>query len=165
MQTNEEVAMAKAKKAVPDGFRTVTPILTLDDAKQAIEWCKKALGAELVSNNLGPDGKVMHAELNIGNSRIMLHDAMMGGKGPKAFGGSPVGLWIYVDDCDALFNRAVAAGGQVKMPMEDQFWGDRSGTVTDPQGLSWTIATRREDLTPKELDQRQNEFFKKMGGA
>src|SRR6266540_6206373 len=154
--------MAKAKKAVPDGFHTVTPMLTLDDAKQGLEWYKKAFGAEVVSTNLGPDGKVMHAEVTIGNSRIMLHDAMMGAKGAKALGGSPMGLWIYVDDCDALFNRAVAAGAQVKMAMDDQFWGDRCGTLTDPQGFGWTIATRKDDLTPKELDQRQTEFFKQM---
>ncbi len=73
-----------------------------------------------------------------------------------------MGLWIYVDDCDALFNRAVAAGAQVKMAMDDQFWGDRCGTLTDPQGFGWTIATRKDDLTPKELDQRQTEFFKQM---
>ncbi len=155
--------MAKAKKAVPDGFHTVTPVLTLDDAKQAIDWYRKALGAELVSNHLGPDGKMMHAELSIGNSRIMLHDAMMGGKGPKAFGGSPMSLWIYVDDCDTLFNRAVAAGGEVKMQMQDQFWGDRCGTLTDPHGYSWSIATHKEDLTPKELEQRQAEWFKQFG--
>src|SRR5499427_617782 len=141
--------MAKAKHAIPEGHHTVTPQLTLDDAVQAIEWYKKALGAEEVSRAVGPDGKIMHAELKIGDSRIMLNDAMMGGKGPKALGGSPASLWIYVENCDALFNRAIAAGGQVAQgamcEMQDQFWGDRSGSFTDPQGYMWTIATHKED--------------------
>src|SRR4030088_1622640 len=123
--------MAKAKSAVPEGFRTVTPHLILDNAAQAIDWYKKALGAEEVSRAVGPDGKIMHAELRIGDSRIMLNDPMMGGKGPKALGGSPASLWVYVEDCDALFNRAVAAGGQVAQgpmgQMQDQVWGDRTG--------------------------------------
>jgi PhnB protein len=152
--------MALAKRPVPEGFHTVTPILTLDDAKAAIAWYKKALGAEEVISSLGPDGKVMHAELRIGDSRIMLHDPMMDGKGPKALGGSPAGLWIYVEDCDALFNRAVAAGAQVRMPIADQFWGDRCGMFNDPHGYSWAIATRKEDLTRAEIEQRQAEFFK-----
>jgi PhnB protein len=106
----------------------------------------------------------MHAELRIGDSPIMLNDAMMGGKGPKA--GSPASLWIYVADCDALFNRALAAGAKVAHGemgrMQDQFWGDRSGTFTDPHGYTWTIATHKEDLTPAELKQRQNEFMKQF---
>ena len=96
----------------------------------------------------------------------MLNDAMMGSKGPKAIGGSPASLWLYVEDCDALFNRAVAAGAQTAGgPMgqiADQFWGDRCGTVTDPHGYSWTIATRKEDLTPEEIGQRQAEWMKKF---
>src|SRR5438552_9980301 len=134
----KEVGMAKAKKAVPEGHHTVTPQLTLDNAVQAIDWYKKGLGAEEVSRAVGPDGKILHAEVRIGNSLIMLNDAMMGAKGPKALGGSPASLWIYVEDCDALFNRAVAAGGQVAAgpmgQMGDQFWGDRCGTFTDPHG-------------------------------
>jgi PhnB protein len=156
--------MAKAKHAVPEGYHTVTPQLTLDDAAEAIEWYKKGLGAEEVERATGPDGKILHAELRIGNSRIMLHDAMMNGKGPKALGGSPASLWLYVEDCDALFNRAVAAGAQVaEGPMgrlADQFWGDRSGTITDPQGYTWTIATHKEDLSHEEMEQRQAEFMK-----
>ncbi len=158
--------MAKAKYPIPEGFHTVTPALVLDNCNQAIDWYKRALGAEEVSRHLGPDGTVMHAELRIGNSRIMLNDPMGGGKGPKAFGGSPVSLWVYVEDCDSLFNRAVAAGAQVpEGPMgrvADQFWGDRSGMFKDPYGLTWTIATRKEDLTPQELQQRQDEFMKQF---
>ncbi len=158
--------MAKAKSAVPKGFHTVTPQLTLENAAQAIDWYKKALGAEEVTRAVGPDGQIMHAELRIGDSLVMLNDAMGGGKGPKAMGGSPASLWVYVEDSDALFRRAVAAGGQV-LPgpmgaMADQFWGDRSGTFTDPHGYRWTIATRKEDLSPQEMDRRQKEWMKQF---
>ena len=159
---SKEVAMTKAKQAVPEGYHTITPQLTLDDAPSAIEWYQKALGAEELGRSTGPDGKIMHAELRIGDSRIMVNDAVMGGKGPKAIGGSPASLWVYVEDCDALFNRAAGAGGQIRMPMADQFWGDRCGTVVDPHGYSWTIATHKEDLTRPEIEQRQAEFFKQF---
>jgi PhnB protein len=154
--------MASAKRAVPEGFHTITPQLALDNAAKAIDWYKQALGAEEVSRHAGPDGKIMHAELRIGDSRIMLNDAMMGIKGPLALGGSPISLWVYVDDCDALFNRAVGAGAQVRMPMADQFWGDRCGSVSDPHGYTWTVATRKEDLTRQEMEQRAAEFFKQF---
>ena len=156
--------MAKASSPVPEGFHTVTPHLIFDNAAQAIDWYKKGLGAEEKSRAIGPDGKIMHAELQIGNSRIMLNDAMGGGKSAQAFGGSPVSLWVYVPDCDTLFNRAVAAGAHVAPdPMgklQDQFWGDRSGTFSDPYGYTWTIATRKEDLSRDEMDRRAQEFFK-----
>ena len=156
--------MAKAKNAVPEGHHTVTPQLTLDHAAQAIDWYKKALGAEEVSRAVGPDGQIMHAEIRIGDSRIMLNDAMGGGKGPKAIGGSPASLWLYVEDCDSLFNRAVGAGAQVRPgpmgQMMDQFWGDRAGTFTDPHGYQWTIATHKEDLAPEEMKQRMDAFMK-----
>src|SRR5436190_12400978 len=158
--------MSKAKSPVPDGFHTVTPQLIFDNAAQAIDWYKKSLGAEEKSRAVSPDGKIMHAELQIGNSRIMLNDAMGGGKSAKAFGGTPISLWLYVQDCDALFNRAVAAGAKVAPgPMgqlADQFWGDRSGTFTDPYGYQWTVATRKEDVSREEMEQRQAEFFKKF---
>ena len=154
--------MAKAAKPVPEGYHTITPQLTLDNAAQAIDWYKKALGAEEISRSAGPDGKIMHAEVKIGNSRVMLNDVMMGQKGPQAFGGSPASLWLYVENSDALFNRAVAAGAKVQMPLADQFWGDRGGAVTDPAGYTWWIATRKEDLTHAEMQQRAAEFFKQM---
>ena len=158
--------MVKAKSPIPEGFHTVTPQLILDNAAQAIDWYKKALGAEEVSRATGPDGKILHADLKIGNSHIMVNDAMGGAKGPKAFGGSPMSLWVYVENADALFNRAVAAGAKVEPgPMgqiSDQFWGDRCGTINDPQGYRWTIATHKEDLTPQEMKQRQDEWMKKM---
>jgi PhnB protein len=160
--------MAKAKSAIPEGLHTITPQMTLDNAAEAIDWYKKALGAEETSRATGPGGVIMHAELRIGNSRIMVNDAMMGGKGPKALGGSPMTLWVYVDDCDTLFKRAIAAGGKIAHggmgEMQDQFWGDRSGSFTDPAGYTWTIATRKEDLTPLEMQQRQDEFMKSFKG-
>ncbi len=154
--------MAKAAKPVPAGYHTISPQLTLDDAARTIDWYKKALGAEEVSRSVGPDGKIMHAELRIGDSRFMMNDVMMGGKGPKAFGGSPASLWVFVENSDALFGRAVREGATVQMPMADQFWGDRAGAVSDPAGYTWWIATRKEDLTPGEMNARAVEFFKQM---
>jgi len=160
--------MAKAKSAVPAGHHTVTPHLTLDNAAQAIDLYKKALGAEEMGRAIGPDGKVMHAEIRMGDSRIMMNDEMGGGKSPKALGGSPAALYVYVEDCDALFNRAVSAGARLSQgPMgqlQDQFWGDRTGSFTDPEGYQWTIATHKEDLTPEEMKRRQDEFFKQFAG-
>ena len=158
--------MAKAKSPIPEGYHTLTPHLIFDNAAQAIDWYKKALGAEEKARALGPDGKVMHADLQIGTSRFMLNDAMGGARSAKAFGGSPIGLWVYVPDCDAVFNRAVGSGAQVEPgPMgelTDQFWGDRSGTFTDPFGYRWTVATRKEDLTREEMDRRAQDFFKQL---
>ena len=154
--------MAKAAKPVPDGYHTITAQLTLDNAAQTIDWYKRALGAEEVSRSVGPDGKVMHAEIKIGDSRVMVNDVMMGQKGPQAFGGSPAGLWVYVENSDALFARAVGAGAKVQVPVDDQFWGDRAGAVADPAGYTWWIATRKEDLTPAEMQQRAADFFKQM---
>jgi PhnB protein len=154
--------MAKAAKAVPEGLHTITPQLVLDNAAQTIDWYKKALGAEEVSRSVGPDGKIMHAEIKIGDSRVYVNDVMMGSKGPQAYGGSPASLWLYVEDSDALFNRAVGAGAKVQMPLADQFWGDRSGAVADPAGYTWWIATRKEDLSQAEIKQRAENFFKQM---
>ena len=155
--------MAKATNAVPEGHHTVTPQLTLENAAETIAWYVEALGAQELSRAIGPDGKIMHAELMIGDSPIMVNDAMMGARGPKGLGGSPMSLWVYVDDCDTLFNRAKAAGAKVADgPMgelQDQFWGDRTGTLIDPEGYRWTIATHKEDLTPEEMDQRQKEWM------
>ena len=151
--------MAKATNRVPDGYHTVTPMLTLDDTSAAIAWYHKALGAEELSRSVGPDGKVMHAEIRIGDARVMLHDAMMGAKGPRDMGGSPASLWLYVNDCDALFERAVAAGAEIALPISDAFWGDRCGAVRDLFGYRWTIATRIEDLTGEEIERRQRAWL------
>lgn len=158
--------MAKARSPVPEGLHTVTPHLIMDNAAAAMDWYKKAFGAEEKTRAAGPDGKIMHAELQIGNSRVWLNDEMGGGRSAKASGGSPISLWIYVADCDALFNRAVSAGARIAPgPMGqlmDQFWGDRTGSVIDPFGYQWNIATHKEDLTPEELDKRSQEFFKQF---
>jgi PhnB protein len=154
--------MAKAARPVPEGYHTITPSLTLDNAAQAIEWYTRALGAEELGRSVGPDGKIMHAEMKIGDSRIMLNDVMMGARGPKAYGGSPVTLWLYVEDADALFNRAVQAGAQVQVPVDNQFWGDRGGAVGDPEGYTWWISTRKEELTDEELKARAEAMFKQM---
>lgn len=119
---------------------------------------------------LGPDGKVMHAEIRIGDTPIMLNDDMMGsGNTAKGRGGSPVSLWVYVADCDALYNRAVNAGAQVAPgamgQMQDQFWGDRTGSIIDPEGYMWTIGTHKEDLSPAEMQARQEEWMKQFAGA
>ena len=121
--------MAKAAKAIPEGFHSITPQLTLDDAAQAIHWYVKALGAREIRRSAGPDGKIMYAELKFGDSRIMVNDAMTGFKGPKGFGGSPASLWLYVEDSDAVYNRAVGAGGTVQVPLLNRASfgaGDRS---------------------------------------
>ena len=161
--------MAKAKSSVPAGHHTVTPHLIMNNASSALDWYARALGAEILARAPGPDGKIMHAEIRVGNSIIMLNDEMGGGRSAKALGGSPASLWLYVDDCDALFKRAVAAGATVPPgPMgapADQFWGDRCGGIVDPEGYTWTIATRKEDLTPAELDQRAQEFFKSFAAS
>lgn len=158
--------MAKAKSPIPEGFHTITPQLMFDNAAQAIDWYKAHLGASEKSRALGPDGKIIHAEIQIGNSRLMLNDVMGNGKSPKSLGGSPISLWVYVDDCDALFNKAVGGGAHVAPgPMGqlmDQFWGDRTGTFTDPFGYQWTIATRKEDLSREEMDRRAQDFFKQF---
>jgi PhnB protein len=159
LRCRKEIFMATAKRFIPENYHTVTPSLGFDNAKEAIDWYKKALGAAEVSRHLMPDGQVAHAELRIGNSTLMLHDAMMGQKGPKAHGGSPCSFYLYVEDCDALYDRALKAGGKVVMPLSDQFWGDRCGTFEDPHGYSWSIATHKEDLSPGELEKRQAEWM------
>ena len=157
--------MAKATRPVPEGFQTITAQLTLDNAAEAIEWYTRALGAKEVSRSLGPDGKIMHADIMIGTSHFFVNDAMMGMKGPKGFGGSPASFWVYVEDSDALFKRAIDAGATEQVPIGDQFWGDRGGCVGDPAGYSWWIASRKEELTPAEIRQRADEFFKQMGST
>ena len=154
--------MATSKRPVPEGYHAVTPVLTFDDCKAALDWYVKALGATEISRSLGPDGKIMHSEFRIGDSNLMAHDAMMGGKGPKEFGGSPAALWLFVDDCDAVFNRAISGGATVVRPVEDAFWGDRCGTLKDPHGYAWTVSTRKEDLSREEITQRAEVFFKQF---
>jgi PhnB protein len=146
-----------AVKPVPEGYSTVTPYLTLDDANAAIEFYKRAFGAEEKVRMPGPDGKIMHAELQIGNSMVMLSDYLpdMGGNPTaKILGGSPVNLMLYVENADEFYDRAVLAGAESTMPLADMFWGDRFGKVKDPYGLTWMISTHIEDVSPEEMDKR-----------
>jgi uncharacterized glyoxalase superfamily protein PhnB len=143
-------------KTIPEGFHSVTPTLTFKDARKAIEFYKQALGAIERFALAGPEGKgVMHAELLIGDSIIM-----MGEENPKepcksaeTMGGSPVGFYIYLENVDEAFRRALEAGAEARMPVQDMFWGDRAGTVQDPFGYSWTIATHEKDPTPQEIEE------------
>jgi PhnB protein len=156
--------MARAANPIPEGYSTVTPVLVHEDTRKAIEWYRKALGAEGGEVSADPDGKVLHAAIRIGGSTLMLHDEMMGAKSARRLGGSPVELFVYVDDCDAVFRRAVDAGAVVGEPLSDQFWGDRWGTLTDPFGFCWQIATHKEDLTKAEIEARQSEAFAETAG-
>jgi PhnB protein len=146
-----------AVNPIPTGYHTVTPYITVHDGAAAIEFYKKALGAEEVCRMPMPDGKkVAHAELKIGDSILFLGDECpgMGNPSPKTVGATTGGLHIYVNDCDALFNRAVAAGATVKMPPTDMFWGDRFAKVVDPFGHSWSFGTHKEDVAPEEMEKR-----------
>lgn len=138
---------------VPEGYSTITPHLIVDGAAEAIEFYIKAFGAEEISRLPGPDGRLMHAEIRIGDSRVMLVDnfPQWGSKSPEALGGSPVTIHIFVDDADTLFTRAVAAGAKVTMPLDDMFWGDRYGKLEDPFGHKWSIASRIENLSAEEI--------------
>ncbi|MBM4026014.1 MAG: VOC family protein [Planctomycetes bacterium] len=152
-------------KPIPEGYRTITPVLTVRDAAQVIEFYKEAFGAEERYRMMTPDGKwVAHAELKIGDSIFMLSDEMPGmeSSSPASLGGTSVWFFVYVEDVDAAFERAVAAGATVKMPVQDMFWGDRTGEVADPAGHRWTLATHIEDLSPEETAARGREFFEKM---
>jgi uncharacterized glyoxalase superfamily protein PhnB len=146
-------------KPVPDGYHTLTPFLTCRDAARAIEFYKQAFGAVERGVMKGPDGKVMHAELKIGDSIIMLGDEFpeFGALSPQAIGGSPMGLHIYLDGVDAAFDRAVKAGAVVEMPVADQFWGDRYGKLKDPFGHKWSIGTRVKDLSMDEIKRGMDE--------
>jgi len=148
--------MTKKVKPIPDGYHTVTPYLIIKGATSAIEFYKKAFGATESVRMPTPDGKVGHAEIKIGDSTIMMADEFpqMGARGPESIGGSPVSLMLYVEDVDALFNRAIAAGGKVQRPVADQFYGDRSGALVDPFGHIWHIATHKEDMSPEEMRKR-----------
>ncbi|HEX5834361.1 MAG TPA: VOC family protein [Pyrinomonadaceae bacterium] len=142
-------------KPIPEGYHSVTPYLCIKGAVQALEYYKKAFGAiELF--RMEHDGKIGHAEIKIGDSPIMLADEFpeMGFVSPQTLGGSPVGIMIYVEDVDTVFKQAIDSGGIEKKALEDQFYGDRSGTLTDPFGHVWTVATHKEDVSPEEIDKR-----------
>jgi PhnB protein len=150
-------------KAIPEGYHTLTPFLSLRDAAKAIEFYKAALGAEELFRMPMPGGKVAHAELRIGNSRFMVADEMpeWGNKSAKTMGGSPMGLNIYTENVDALAERFVKAGGKVVRPLENQFYGDRSGQFEDPEGYKWTLAQHVEDVSPEEMQRRMDKMMGK----
>ena len=156
----------KEVKPIPEGYQTMTPYLTVRDAARTIEFYKEAFGAQERYRMPTPDGKgIAHAELKIGDSIFMLSDEMpgMGYGSPLSLGGTAVGFYVYVEDVDAAFDRAIAAGGTVRQPVQDMFWGDRTGSLQDPFGHKWDLATRVEDVRPDEMKRRGAEFFRKMG--
>ena len=155
-------------KPIPEGFHTVTPSFTFKDSKKAIEFYKKAFGAKVIDLMLDPSGRrTMHATIKIGDSIMMMGDEMPGSencaKSAETLGGSPISFYVYVPDADVMFKQAVAAGGTVAMPVADMFWGDRAGSIRDPFGYSWMIATHTKDLTEKEIKEGAEAFFATAG--
>ena len=155
-----------AVKAIPDGYHSVTAYLIIKGADRAIDFYKKVFGATQRMRMDGPNGTVGHAEIEIDGSAIMLADEFpdMGFRSPQSLGGAGVSLHLYVKDVDTCFNRAVAAGGKALRPVQDQFYGDRSGTLEDPFGHVWTISTHKEDLSAEEIHKRSEAFMKQQGG-
>ncbi len=146
-------------KPIPEGYQTITPHITVKDAKEALEFYKKAFGAEEIARRPAPDDKIMHAEVRIGNSPLMLNDEYpdMDIRAPQ--GGSPVTIHLYVNDCDAFIDRAVKAGAKLTMPAQDMFWGDRYGKLEDPFGHRWGVATHKQDLTPEQITEAAKQAF------
>ena len=159
--------MTTKAKPIPDGYHTVTPYLIVKDAAKALDFYQRAFGATELMRFPGPGGKIMHAEIKIGDSPIMLADEFpqMGAIAPQSAGGSPVGICLYVEDVDKLFAQAVAAGGKAERPVQNQFYGDRSGTLVDPFGHRWTIGTHIEDVSPEEMQRRMAGMMGKPGGG
>lgn len=154
-------------KPIPDGYHTVTPYLIVKGAAEAIDFYKKALGATELFRMPGPDGKIMHAEIKIGDSPVMLADecAEMNAKSPATIGGSPITIMLYVENVDKLVDQAVAAGATLSRPVADQFYGDRTGGIEDPFGHKWYIATHIEDVPMEELGKRAAAAHKEKAGA
>lgn len=153
--------MATKGQAVPKGYHSVTPSLVVADGAKAIEFYKKAFGAQEIYRFAAPDGSIMHAVVQIGDSMIMLGDEMEGpgGRSPRTIGGTAVSLFIYQDNVDARWKRAVDAGAKVVQPLADQFWGDRGGCVEDPSGHQWWLAQHVKDLSEAELKEAAEAFF------
>jgi uncharacterized glyoxalase superfamily protein PhnB len=152
-------------KAIPAGFHTVTPMFTFKDARKAMAFYQRAFGAQELYAMPGPDGTgVMHAELRVGDSIIMMGEEhpQEPCKSAETMGGSPISLYLYVENVDAAFAKAIEAGAESRMPVEDMFWGDRAGSVQDPFGYSWTLATHIKDLTPREIEEGARAFFARM---
>lgn len=155
--------MSNKVQAIPAGYHSVTPYMIVKGAALALEFYKKAFGAKELSRSSSPEGEIMHAEIQIGNSIIMLADEYphMDMRGPQAMNGTPIFIHLYVEDVDSLTAKAVAAGAKVLRPLQDQFYGDRSGSIKDPFGHVWTVSTHKEDVSPEEMDKRLEELMKK----
>jgi len=149
-------------KPIPKGYHTATPYLIVSNGAKALDYYQKAFGAEELMRFVAPGGKIGHAEFKIGDSPIMMADEHpeMGARSPQTIGGTPVSIMLYVEDVDRLYQRAIAAGGKEMLPVSDKFYGDRSGTLTDPFGHVWTISTHKEDVSPEEMDRRHKEMLK-----
>ena len=159
-------AAPKKVQAVPAGYHTVTPYLTVNDGAGALEFYKRAFGARETERMPGPGGKLMHAELRIGDSVVMLSDEFPGMstcKAPKSLGGTTGSIFLYLPDVDPAFRKAVDAGCKVLMPLTNMFWGDRFGKLEDPFGNQWTMATHVEDVTPDEMRRRAADAMARMG--
>jgi PhnB protein len=159
--------MATKAQAIPKGHHTVTPSLFVAGAAKAIDFYKKALGAEELMRFPAPDGTIMYAEIRIGDSNIMLGDEMpeQGGRGPKSIGGTPVSFFVYGENVDAAWKRAVDAGAKPIVPLADQFWGDRAGCIEDPFGHQWWLAQHIKDMTPEELRKEAEVHFSQTQSA
>jgi PhnB protein len=165
MSYTKEILMTASVKPVPEGFHSATPSLIVSDAAKAIEFYKKAFGAEERMMMPGPGGKIIHAEIKIGDSIIFLSDEIpgMGGKSPQSTGAYTGGMYLYVPNVDEVFARAVAAGGKPNGGVNDMFWGDRLGHFVDPFGHAWTVATHVADLTEQEMEKGAQAFYASMG--
>ena len=154
-----------AVRPIPEGYHSLTPYLAVEDAARAIEFYKDAFGAEEIHRMPGPDGSIAHAELQIGDSKLMLSDPFPQSnvRPPSERGGPTASVFMYVDDADAVFEQAQTAGATVSMPLEDMFWGDRFGSITDPFGHEWSIATHIEDVSPEEVAERGKAAMAEMG--
>lgn len=158
-------------KPIPDGYHTVSPILVLRDAKQALIFYQKAFGAKVLFQQDRPDGKLMHAAIQIGDSILMLGEECAPHEGheecvrsPADLKGTTVSLYLYVEDADRMYEQAIAAGAASMMPVEEMFWGDRMGMVCDPYGHAWSVATHTQDLTDEQMRQKMQEFFAHQAG-
>lgn len=161
--------MTNPVKPIPEGYHTLTPYLIIKGAAEAIDFYRRAFGAQELFRMPGPDGKMVgHAEIKIGDSPLMLADEACGPssdyRSPQSLHGSPVSFLVYVEDVDAAFQRAVEAGATVVRPIEDRFYGDRTGTLSDPFGYLWSLATHKEDVAPEELGKRAAAEHAKMAG-
>lgn len=154
-------------KPIPDGYHSATPYLTVRDATKAIDFYKRAFDATEINRMEGPDGKVAHAELKIGDSVIMLGDEMPGSetRSPQSLGGTTTGVFLYVKDVDAAFHKATTAGAKATAQPADMFWGDRYGKLMDPFGHAWSLATHKEDVAPAEMKKRTEAYIAKMAEA